>query len=69
MLKKIDPGYGSVKFFAKTDKMKNLRHEFNIGTDLALQFLKDFLKFLHLPDEGFVRHNRCKGIFIPKMFW
>ena len=38
--------------------MKNLRHEFIIGTNPVLHILKDFSEFLQLLDKKFVKHAR-----------
>ena len=55
---KVDHVYDSIKSFLITSKVKDLRHELNGGTDPMLYVLKDFSKFLNLPEKKYLKRNR-----------
>lgn len=49
----VEPDYDCVKLFFKSSKMKNVSNELHVGTDSALQGLKDFSEFLQVPKQDF----------------
>ena len=59
---KVDPVYDSIKSFLRTSKVKDLCRELNIGTDPMLHVLKDFSKFLNLPEKYLKFSRESKAI-------